>query len=459
LPRSLIVERQASSLADRAAGPRPADLGSLDEAEEAADRQAIQRTSRAQIQLQYGGGVRRAEAAPAEEVQATAQAGVGGAGSELPHLDAVQDAFGEAHDLSGIRAHVGGAAGAAAADLGAEAYATGQDVAFAGPPSLHTAAHEAAHVVQQQAGVQLQGGIGQQGDAYEREADQVADAVVAGESAAPILGKYAARGETDGAAGRRVQRRIARPEPVQFRKDGPGGGGAGGAPGADLGDGGAEGASGASPAGEAATDPKHAKVARLYFLVDVDVKDLGLKDLMNGDVGHTWISLEYIDPHAVPETVHPSHQEHLKQSGRYADPMGFWPDTENGIYYSPNPFKSWVQGKMRHPDTAHNGMEKAVQVWQLTQAEVEQVIQYAESKRGAMYSVYFFNCTTFAKEAVQAAGKSPPSSSSGGICFPNAAYDGIRRRHEQEEGHTMVTDLDSNATSEVEGPEDGRKRR
>jgi Domain of unknown function (DUF4157) len=52
--------------------------------------------------------------------------------------------------------------------MGATAYATGDRIAFAGAPDLHTTAHEAAHVVQQRAGVSLPGGVGQAGDAYER---------------------------------------------------------------------------------------------------------------------------------------------------------------------------------------------------------------------------------------------------------------------------------------------------
>ncbi|MEO1271892.1 MAG: DUF4157 domain-containing protein, partial [Myxococcota bacterium] len=44
--------------------------------------------------------------------------------------------------------------------MGSLAYATGHTVAFKQSPDLHTAAHEAAHVVQQRAGaVQLKGGI------------------------------------------------------------------------------------------------------------------------------------------------------------------------------------------------------------------------------------------------------------------------------------------------------------
>ncbi len=117
---------------------------------------------------------------------ATAERGVEGSGTTLPHLNIIQGAFGR-HDVSGVSAHVGGAAGQAADQLGAEAYATGNAVGFASPPSLHLAAHEAAHVVQQRAGVSLKGGVGESGDAYERHADLVADTVVAGRSAEAVL--------------------------------------------------------------------------------------------------------------------------------------------------------------------------------------------------------------------------------------------------------------------------------
>jgi hypothetical protein len=121
-------------------------------------------------------------------VRHAAEQGLSGPGGPLPHLDAIQSSFGPAHDLSGVRAHVGGAAAHAAARMGADAYATGNEVAFSTTPSLAVAAHEAAHVVQQRQGVQLHGGVGREGDAYERAADEVADAVVAGRSAAPLLG-------------------------------------------------------------------------------------------------------------------------------------------------------------------------------------------------------------------------------------------------------------------------------
>lgn len=118
--------------------------------------------------------------------QTIAAQGVASGGSALPHGDVIQRSFGR-HDVSGVSAHVGGEAASASAALGAEAYATGDRVAFSSSPSLHLAAHEAAHVVQQRAGVSLKGGVGQAGDAYERHADAVADAVVAGTSAEALL--------------------------------------------------------------------------------------------------------------------------------------------------------------------------------------------------------------------------------------------------------------------------------
>ncbi len=129
-----------------------------------------------------------------------AAAGVSGCAQPLPHAEAIQASFGR-HDISGIRTQTGGAAGEAAEAMGATAFATGDAVGFAGPASLHTAAHEAAHVVQQRGGVQLKNGIGQTGDTYEQHADRVADRVVRGESAETLLDEVAGdHQETAGAA-------------------------------------------------------------------------------------------------------------------------------------------------------------------------------------------------------------------------------------------------------------------
>lgn len=163
----------------------------------------------------YSGAVQRRAASGGDgvesaRVQADAERGVSGAGAPLPHLSLIQPLFGPRHDLSGVQAHTGDEAASACDAIGASAYATGNHVGFSGTPSLHTAAHEAAHVVQQRGGVQLKGGVGQEGDAYEQHADAVADRVVAGESAEPLL---------DGMSGGGAQTAVQRSQPISETTD------------------------------------------------------------------------------------------------------------------------------------------------------------------------------------------------------------------------------------------------
>jgi hypothetical protein len=141
--------------------------------------------------------------AGAEETREVAARGVAGTGGALPY-DRIQRSFGH-HDVAAVQAHIGGPATEASDAMGATAYATGDRVAFAGAPDLHTAAHEAAHVVQQRAGVSLPGGVDQAGDAYEQHADAVADRVVRGESATDLLDQVASPGAAPAAPA--VQRR------------------------------------------------------------------------------------------------------------------------------------------------------------------------------------------------------------------------------------------------------------
>jgi hypothetical protein len=144
-------------------------------------------------QRRPGEHVQRAGASPAEDdparVHEAARMGTQGGAGALPHLDAIQRSFGN-HDVSSVMAHTDTAAASGAQAMGASAFTMGEHVAFAGTPSLHTAAHEAAHVVQQRGGVSLPGGVGAVGDRYEQHADAVADAVVAGRSAEDMLGTF-----------------------------------------------------------------------------------------------------------------------------------------------------------------------------------------------------------------------------------------------------------------------------
>jgi len=155
-----------------------------------------------------GGGIELPDGLRGGGAQKAAASGLASAGTSLPHLDAIQQSFGR-HDVSTVVAHQGEQADAACDALGARAYAFGSEVAFgAGTADLHTTAHEAAHVVQQRAGVHLAGGVGQAGDRYEQHADQVADLVVQGRSAEGLLDQM-----SPGAGSAGVQRRVVQRDP------------------------------------------------------------------------------------------------------------------------------------------------------------------------------------------------------------------------------------------------------
>lgn len=118
---------------------------------------------------------------------AIAARGLSGPSEPLPFYRAIQQAFGR-HDLSHVQAHQGPAARTAARALGATAFAMGEKLAFQERPDLFTAAHEAAHVIQQRGGNVPAGGVGKEHDRYEQQADQVASAVVRGQNVEGLLG-------------------------------------------------------------------------------------------------------------------------------------------------------------------------------------------------------------------------------------------------------------------------------
>lgn len=157
-----------------------------------------------------------------ERVHQAAQHGTSGSGGSLPHLDRIQRSFGR-HDVSGVRAHTDEAAAEGARAMGAEAFADGEHVAFGGAPSLHTAAHEAAHVVQQRGGVQLKGGVGEAGDRYEQHANAVADLVVQGKSAESLLDGYAGAGGARGGSVQRLDSNFGKFDTTKYDKVGPAG--------------------------------------------------------------------------------------------------------------------------------------------------------------------------------------------------------------------------------------------
>ena len=110
-------------------------------------------------------------------------ASLASAGAPLPHLGRIQRAFGP-HNVTGVRTQTGGDAGEMASQLGTRGFALGDRIGFRQPPDLRLAAHEIAHVVQAHAGLQRDG---PGDDPFERSAAAIAEAVVSGRSAVPLL--------------------------------------------------------------------------------------------------------------------------------------------------------------------------------------------------------------------------------------------------------------------------------
>ena len=132
-----------------------------------------------------------------------------GRGSPLPDtLRAyMEPRFGT--DFSQVRVHTDSDALQMNRAVGAQAFTHGSDIYFgagSSPTNLGLTAHELTHVVQQRSGVQLDGGVGATGDRYEQHAEQVADAVVRGKSAAPLLDTHAGNSGAAGGVQQAVQR-------------------------------------------------------------------------------------------------------------------------------------------------------------------------------------------------------------------------------------------------------------
>ena len=151
----------------------------------------------------------------ARSAAGVAESGFSGGGHDIPHRAEMERSFGM--DFGGVRAHTGPAAQGATRQLGAHAYAVGNDVAFASSsPDQATVAHELTHTVQAADGkapggpamksVAKDAGIDTSGEA---EAERVEAAVAAGKPA-----KSALEGGTTKQGGPRLKSRrgIARKE-------------------------------------------------------------------------------------------------------------------------------------------------------------------------------------------------------------------------------------------------------
>jgi len=117
---------------------------------------------------------------PRGNAKATFGTATAGGGGKVPHKDAMEQAFGQSFDS--VQAFTGKKD--AMASLGANAAQHGEKVAFAdSSPSKELVAHELAHVVQARGGDTGSGDLSKPGDRQEVQADQVAAAVMQGNSA------------------------------------------------------------------------------------------------------------------------------------------------------------------------------------------------------------------------------------------------------------------------------------
>jgi hypothetical protein len=144
-------------------------------------------------------GATRADGKDHADPVAIAERGVANVSEPLPRAPTLQPLFGR-HDLSGIRAQVGGPAADAARALGATAYAVGDRVGFGCASDLATAAHEAAHVIASHTrGASGAGGARDAGEAggagVVREAERDAGRADPNEQHADVVADTDSRGE------------------------------------------------------------------------------------------------------------------------------------------------------------------------------------------------------------------------------------------------------------------------
>ncbi len=105
----------------------------------------------------------------------------------IPYLSRIQQSFGPGYDLRNIKSHSGTESQQVSHSLGTRAFTRGNHIVFGDRPNLHVAAHEAAHVFQQQAGLQFYSRAPGGKDVYEQNANAIADRVVNNQSAADLL--------------------------------------------------------------------------------------------------------------------------------------------------------------------------------------------------------------------------------------------------------------------------------
>ena len=115
-------------------------------------------------------------------------------------------------------------------------------------------------------------------------------------------------------------------------------------------------------------------------------------------------------------------------------------------------FDRSVPGRVEEPDRAHQNDIKIRKEYELTYGQVDAMLKYVNESRNKDYNLYRYNCTTFAVEAVKAAGQTAPSGAVLGVCFPNALYKELYQKRQQDE-RIIVEKLDPSCD-----PDSGGKR-
>lgn len=142
-------------------------------------------------------------------------------------LDADTRAFMEprlGRDLGDVRVHSGSEARADASAMSARAFTVGNDIMLGAgenashtPQGRHLLAHELTHVVQQRSGAKPANGMSTPGDAFERQADSVADTVAEGHSAAAMLAGLGSSGGGSASAPSVMRQTEPRPNPAEYQ--------------------------------------------------------------------------------------------------------------------------------------------------------------------------------------------------------------------------------------------------
>jgi len=175
-----------------------------------------------------------------------------------------------------------------------------------------------------------------------------------------------------------------------------------------------------SAAGSAAVDRIVAELTLCADTESVNRTQATVPELAQHQVGHSFIKVKLKPGTAPLDTLAAPTNDLLASRGETQ--LGFWPQGR----FKSNPLDSWMAGSVREPDTIHN--PKGAVTYDLSAAQLAALFGYVQLHRSSRYSVYFYNCTTFAVEATRAAGQTPPNGALfGGVCLPNALYAGILR--------------------------------